>query len=191
MTRDETARESWQASVTEAQPPSMEEVRAGAEKFYRKVRLRNRIEYVACAVAVIAFTIQAFTLNNVLQRAGAAMVVAGTLFAAWQLHRRASAVAPESAGAMPILDFTRMQLARQRDALSSIFWWYILPFLPGLGLIMIGAGQDPAAAAKVPIWVRWVYLAAMVTFLGGIWWLNQRVARKLQGRIDQIDALKA
>ena len=190
MNSDETVRERWQASVTEADLPSLDEVRAGADKFYRKVRLRNRIEYVACTIAVMCFTIYSFTLEHILQRIGSAMVVAGTLIAAWQLHRRASAVPPESGGDMPILDFTRMQLARQRDALTSIFWWYILPFLPGLAVMVIGNGQNPATAANVPIWLRWVALAGMAAVFGGVWWLNQRAARKLQKHIDEIDALK-
>lgn len=118
------------------------------------------------------------------------MVVAAALFAAWQLHRRASAVAPEMAGAEPIYDFVRGQLVRQRDALKSIFWWYILPFLPGMGLVLAGNGLDPAIeAAGPPHWVRWLALAAIFMIFGGIWWLNRLGARKLQKRIDEIDAL--
>jgi len=190
MMSDETARESWQASVTDATLPSLDQVRAGADKFYRRLRMRNAIEYVACVVVVVSFGIYTFTLEHIFQRIGSAMIVAGTLFAAWQLNRRASAVPPESAGEMPIMDFVRMQMVRQRDALKSIFWWYILPFLPGMTVFLIGNGLDPEMAAKTPIWVRWVALTVIVTLLGGVWWLNQHAARKLQGKIDEIDALK-
>ncbi|WEK47577.1 MAG: hypothetical protein P0Y56_04595 [Candidatus Andeanibacterium colombiense] len=190
MTSDETVRESWQASVTEANLPSMDEVRAGADRLYRKVRLRNRIEYAACTVAVACFGVYVFVLEPVLQKIGSALIVAGTVFAAWQLHRRASAVAPEAAGQMPVLDFARAQLARQRDALLSIFWWYLLPFIPGLAIFMAGTitarpphswGQAIGSA---------IGCAVTVGLFAGLWWLNRRVAAKLQKRIDEIDALR-
>jgi hypothetical protein len=190
MKSDETARESWQASVTEAKLPAIEDVRAGADKFYRRLRLRNGIEYVACTVAVAVYGTFIFTFDHPLQKIGSALVILGTLFAAWQLNHRASAVPLEAAGEMSILDFARAQMVRQRDALRSIFWWYILPFLPGIIVVWIGNGQDPEAAARVAIWQRWAAVIVVTALLSVIWWLNQRAARKLQGKIDEIDALK-
>ena len=90
---------------------------------------------------------------------------------------------------MPIYDFLRAQLVRQRDALKSVFWWYMLPFIPGLAMILIGNGMETPAGQGPPIWVRWLALAVMAGVFAGIWWLNQRVARKLQRHIDEIDAL--
>lgn len=118
------------------------------------------------------------------------MVVAGTLFMAWQLHRRASSTPPEKAGTTPIYLFLREQLVRQRDALAGVFWWYMLPFIPGLLVMTVGSAmlraQTHPGASPVP-----GLIAGAVTVLvfGGIWWLNQRVARKLQKRIDDIDGL--
>lgn len=184
------AKQAWQASVDIAGAPPLDEVRKGADKFYRRIKWRNNIEYVACVFAIVVFTIYVFTLPHILQKVGSAMVVIAAIYAPWQLHRRASAVPLESAGAMPIYTFLRGQLVRQRDALKGIFWWYILPFLPGLALVIAGNGRDPATlAAGPPIWVRWLVLAGMVAFIAGIWWLNQHVARKLQKRIEEIDAL--
>jgi hypothetical protein len=184
------AKQAWQASVEIAGAPPLDEVRKGADKFYRVIRRRNAIEYVACVVVIAVFTTYLFTLPHVLHKVGSAMVVAAAIFGPWQLHRRASAVAPAMAGAMPIYDFLRGQLVRQRDALKGIFWWYILPFLPGIALVIAGNGLHPETeAAGPPIWARWAALAGMVSIIGFIWWLNQVVARKLQRRIDEIDAL--
>lgn len=190
MNSDETARESWQATVTEAAPPSMDQVHAGADKFYRRLRLRNMIEYVACVIVVVSFGIYTFTLEHVLQRLGSAMVVIGTLIAAWQLHRRASAVPPEAAGEMPILDFARVQMVRQRDALASIFWWYILPFVPGMVLLNIGSFAAHPPKSAMQMFGAVLAVAAMAGAFGGVWWLNQYWARRLQKHIDEIDALK-
>jgi len=187
---DDPAKEAWQASVEIAGPPPIEDVRKGADKFYRRIRRRNAVEYVACVVVVVAFSTYVFVLPHVLQKIGSAMIVLATFYVAWQLHRRASAEPPEKAGTMPLLAFARAQMLRQRDALRSIFWWYILPFIPGLVVMTLGNGMDPEFAAKgPPLWVRWLVFAGMGAALAGVWWLNQYGARKLQRRIDEIDAL--
>jgi len=187
---DDPAKEAWQASVEIAGAPPLEEVRKGANKFYRTIRRRNAVEYVACVVVVAAFTSYVFVLPHVLQKIGSAMIVLATFYVAWQLHRRASAEPPEKAGTMPLLVFAREQLLRQRDALRSIFWWYILPFIPGLVVMSVGNGLDPGFAAKgPPLWVRWLVFAGLGAALAVVWWLNQLGARKLQRRIAEIDAL--
>jgi hypothetical protein len=177
----------WQASVEIAGSPPLEEVRKGADKFYRAIRVRNWIEYAACAIVVISFGTYVVTLPHLLQKAGSILVIAATLFVAWQLHLRASAEPPERAGTVPLLLFARAQLARQRDALRSVFRWYILPFLPGMSVFMTGTmlaqranGPEPRDALG---------FAVLIAMLAGIWWLNQLGARRLQRHIDEIDAL--
>ena len=179
----------WQASGETYDAPALVEVRARADKFYRKIRRRNLIEYAACIVVVIAFGRNVFVLPHVLQKIGSGWLIVATFYVAWQLHRRGSAVSPDRSGEMPLSTFLCMQLARQRDALRSIFWWYILPFIPGIALILIGNGQDPQMAKHAPIWLRWVGLGATATMFAGVWWLNQLGARKLQRRIEEIDQL--
>ena len=183
-------KQAWQASVAIAGAPPLEEVRAGADKFYRAIRRRNLVEYAACAFVVVVFTFLAFTQPHILQRVGDGLIVLATLYVAWQLHRRASAEPPERAGAMPIYAFLRAQLVRQRDALKGIFWWYMLPFMPGFALSTAGNWLEPT---EMPpggpgLW-QWLSLAGMVALLAGIWWINQVGARKLQRHIDEIDAL--
>ncbi|WP_404710138.1 hypothetical protein [Sphingomonas sp. MMS24-J13] len=179
----------WQTSGEAHDVPALAEVRAKADKFYRQVRRRNLMEYAACVFVVIACSRNAFVLPHILQKIGSAWIVAAAFYVAWQLHRRGSAVAPEKAVDMPIYIFARTQLVRQRDLLRNIFWGYILPFIPGLALVLIGNGQDPELSRHVPIWQRWMALGFIVAAFTGVWWLNQRVARKLQRRIDEIDAL--
>jgi len=189
MTTD-PAKRAWQSSVEVAGALPLDDVRKGADKFYRAIRRRNAIEYIAAAVVVVVFTAYVFTMSNMLQKVGSALIVLAALYAPWQLHRRGSAVPPERAGTMPLYAFLRGQLVRQRDALKGIFGWYILPFVPGLVLINLGNTQDPEFATQgAPPWVKWLVMAAMLAILAGIWWLNQLGARKLQRHIDEIDAL--
>jgi amino acid transporter len=183
-------KQAWQASVEIAGAPPLDEVRKGANKFYRYVKWRNRVEYAACVVVIAIFTYYIFWLPHILHKIGSALVVAAAIYTPWQLHRRASAVPPEMAGAMPIYAFLRSQFVRQRDALRGIFGWYILPFLPGVALVFLGHGADPEMNAAGPApWVRWLAFAGIFSMIGFIWWLNQLGARRLQQRIDEIDAL--
>lgn len=183
-------KQAWQSSVESAAPPPLDEVRAGADKFYRLIRRRNRIEYAAGVVVVAAFGGIAFTSHNGLERIGAVLTVVAALLVLWQLHRRASAIPTDAAGTMPIYAFIRAQLVRQRDALKSVFWWYILPFLPGLAISISSKWGIPGGARVAAAELRNVVTVAIVlAVLAGIWWLNQRGARALQVKIDEIDAL--
>jgi len=181
------AKQAWQRSVVGGGPPPLEEVRKGANKFYRYIKWRNLIEYAACVVVVVTFTSYIFVLPNVLQKIGSGLVILGTFYVAWQLHRRASAEPPEKAGTMPILQFAKTQMIRQRDALRAIFWWYLLPFVPGMVLIVTGTWIGERESG--PEWFDAIGGAVMVAIFVGVWWLNQLGARKLQRHIVEIDAL--
>lgn len=189
MTQD-PAKQAWQATVEIAGAPPLEEVRKGADKLFRKVRLRNAVEYAACAVVVVFGARNVLTAEHMHQQIGMILLMLAALSVTWQLHRRASAVAPERAGETPLYQFLRAQLVRQRDALREVFWWYLLPFVPGFAVIFVGNGLVPELErAGPPIWGRWLFLGGMAALYAGIWWINQIAARKLQRRIDEIDAL--
>lgn len=186
---DDPVKQAWQASVEIAGAPPLEEVRKGAGRFYRFVWWRNFTEYAACAVVVVGFAYYVFTLPMLLQRVGSAAIVLAALYVAWQLHRRASAVPPEAAGTLPLYEFIRAQLVRHRDALRGVFWWYMLPFLPGLVLVLAGSLYAPDTHPDGPGWRDAVGVTVMAAVFYGVWWLNQRAVRKLQSHIDEIDAL--
>jgi hypothetical protein len=189
MTED-PAKQAWQASVETAGPPPLEDVRKGADKFYRTIRLRNRIEYIACLIGIVVFSYQLVSAPTAFHTLGLVFLIAAIVFMAWQLHRRTDPVSPDAAGTMPIYVFQRGQLVRQRDALRSIILWYVLPLLPGFTFIIAGNGIDPEIeAAGPPIWVRWLSLFGLAAVIGFYWWITRLAARKLQRRIDEIDAL--
>ena len=187
---DDPAKQAWQASVEIAGTPPLEEVRKGADKFYRRIRRRNAVEYVACVVVVVAFTTYVFILPHVLQKIGSAMIVLATFYVAWQLHRRASAVPPEKAGTMPLLPVRAGQTASPARRVAVDLLVVHPSVHAGPRGDDAGNGMDPEFAAKgPPLWVRWLVFAGMVAALAGVWWLNQFGARKLQRHIDEIDAL--
>ena len=183
-------KQAWLSSVEIGGSPPLDDVRRSADKFYRRIWWRNMIEYVACAVVVVMGTYRAFTWEHPVHKAGFVLLVAAAIYAPWQLHRRTSPARPEMGLGMPIYEFLRGQLVRQRDALKNIFWWYILPFIPGMALVFAGNGfVAEIEAAGPPIWARWTILAGFGVFFALVIWLNRVVARRMQRRIDEIDAL--
>lgn len=191
MTANDPIVEAWQASVAEAPLPALADLRSGVDRFHRMIVLRNRLEYGASVLVILCFGLYTFMLPSPIARIGAFMIVLGTLFVAWQLYRRASAiVAPAVEGARPLIAHQRAQLVRQRDALAKVWLWYLLPFAPGLGVMMFGPALARGPAALLHMgWGDSLSMLFVAAVFAGIWWLNRRAARKLQKAIDELDAL--
>ena len=191
MDPTESAKAAWQASVADAPPPTLDAMRTTTDRFYRLVRRRNRIEYAAAVLVVIVFTAYTFLLPSPVARIGAGLIVLGTLIMVRQLHRRAAASPPpEAEAALPLIVHQRAQLVRQRDALAKVGRWYLLPFVPGLALMVLAPAVEngPQVLLSMSSGILLATGVLCLVFLG-IWWLNRRAAAKLQKAIDELDAL--
>jgi hypothetical protein len=182
---DDPAKQAWQASVEIAGAPPLEEVRKGVNRFYRFISWRNGIEYVACAIGAISFSVYVFTVSHLFQKVGSVMIAGGVPrgVAAPSTGLRARA---DAAGLMPLLEFARRQLTRQRDALRGLFRWYVLPFLPGLTMIVVGNSSARMVAIG---WPEGLFLAGLIVLFGGVFRLNLHFASEVRDHIDEIDAL--
>ncbi len=172
----------WREQPLEETPPmTLEFIHARA--FQSRVRRRNVIEYVASAVVVVTFGAYTVVLPYAVLRIASGLVIAGVLTVVWQLYRRASARPAPHADA---LSFHRAELVRQRDALRSAWLWYLMPFMPGLGLFAIGMAMTQPHAP-----LAWkLSLPAFTGLYVAFWiWINVRGRKRLQGEIDDLDAL--
>lgn len=191
MTPDEYARSNWQSASGAGTIPTIDVLRARTESFRRTIWRRNLIEYVAGALVIAGFSFTLVAIPLPLMKVASALIIAGTVYVLWQLRRRAGNLASaDYSGAVPVLVHQRASLVRQRDALEGVFWWYILPFLPGMALFFAA----PVLAFPPDLWsegfVRVVASAAiLLAIMVGTWWINQRAARTLQAQIEEIDAL--
>lgn len=168
--------------------PSPEELGRLAHRLDRRVRLRNALEYGAGAIPILAFGAMAIAPVEPLMRLAGAAIVLGVLVVMYGLHRRAGASRVED-WATPILDHHRAQLVRQRDALESVWRWYLAPLVPGLALLFAGVWQivrDNAGASAATAHILPPVLIAGIVFVG-IHWLNRVAARRLTHAIDALD----
>ena len=167
---------------------SLAEIHQKARSLEKKVRWRNAREYIASAVVILGFSPTLFHKDSWMMQAGAALIIAGTIYVVWRMHRHASARAVPDAGEA-LRAFHREELIRQRDALRSVGRWYLAPFVPGMVLVMMGRWfQSHVGGRSLAMDHLGILLASALVaqVFGGIWWLNQRGADHLQKQIDQL-----
>lgn len=177
----------WQDQPVENAPMPLEEIRRKAQQFEKRIDRRNLREYIGGAVGLAVFTYYIFKFPSPMTRAGSALVIAGMLCIMVQIYRRASpGKLPADLAWTASLQYHRRELARQRDLLRSVSWWYIAPLLPGL--LVFTAGTMPP---HVPGWVYLVLGLFYLVVFGGIIWVNHRAAVSVSRQIAELDNLES
>ena len=163
---------------------SLEEVRAQAQRFQKRIRNRNLREYSAMVLAIVmAIPLAVFLRSFPLIVVAMGLIIAGTLVIAYQFRKRMSTRSfTADAASVSCLEFYRRELERQRDANLSIWAWYILPMLPGTAMMLIGMAFIPALGPVVALFYAVAFTAAFI--LTGV--ANKRAARRLQQQIDEL-----
>jgi len=195
MSGSHDAKTIWQNQETEGTIVTFEDIRGRAAKFEKRIRNRNLREYIASAIVIAVFGLYAWFFPGWMLKLGSGMIVAATIFVVWQLHRRGRAHAvPDGATAAGLLAFHREELVRQRDTVRTVWSWYLLPFVPGLVLMMLGRyfqihlpGRPIAEDHLVIIF----FSIIMALFFVIILLLNLWGAARLQNRIHELDKLRA
>lgn len=193
MTERDPLQDIWQELRTNKEEETFKmttaEIRLKAGAFQAKIRTRNRMEYVASALVIGVFAWMAWLVPPVLAKAGAVLVILGTVYVVWQLHRRGRA-APEAGidRAASLAAFHRAELMRQREALSTVWRWYLLPFVPGIALFLAGvsfAADNPAPEAVKLVSFGFSASICAAVF-GGVWWLNAKAVKVLDAEIEAL-----
>ena len=186
--KDQKLKELWQSQKTEGVRMTVAEVQASSGKFQRRIQGRNAREYVASAVMVVFFGFEFWRDGDLLVRIGFALLIAGLCYLAWQLHVRASwSPLPKDAGLSSYVEYKRRELERQRDALNSVWRWYLGPLVPGMAVLLLAFFRANPGHLKHPAFIvvpEAIFFAA-VSFV--IAKLNSNAARRLQKEIDELD----
>jgi len=173
----------WQSQTLDTRAISLEEVRAKARRFERTVVRRNLREYVAAAIVVAGYGWIMWLGPSSTIRAGAGMVIVGTIFIVYRLRTRGAALSlPADLGLKSALDFHCVELVRQRDLLRSVWLWYLLPIVPGMLVAQIGRVLEHPERLQQVIVIGVVIVAGAA----GVQELNRRAAVRIQERIDRL-----
>ncbi len=173
---------------------SLADVHLHAQRFQSRVRLRNAIEYVAAAFVVVFFGWRALTAPEPIVQVGAGLIMAGALYVCWQLYRlgRAATRGEMDAGAQSWAAFHRGELVRQREALRTVWSWYLAPFVPGMLVFMAGVAFTEANPAPVParLIIFLVGTGIVAAVFGAIAWVNALAVKKLDTQIEALDQVR-
>lgn len=178
----------WKAQSAEPlQALSSEELTQKAALFHQRIARRNRRERLSAAIVVPVFLAYVWIFPHWASKLGALLIVVGVFVVLWQLKRRAESADPAAALGQDLLAFHRAELIRQRDALRSVWLWYLGPLLPGLALFLWGRQQELATPAA-QAWHPWIHAITAAVLLA-VALLNLWVARRLQRQIDALDEM--
>lgn len=168
--------------------PNMLESRS--QRLESRIRNRNRFEYLAGGIVIIASLLLGGWLllggpvgqPDLMVGGGFVALALGALVSMIQLRRKTGgAMLPD--GAQSSVNSYRAELIRQRDALHSVFGWYIAPFLPGFLLIYGASFLDPSAV----LWAVLLPAVITVAFLVWVVWANRRAAACIDEEIVALD----
>jgi len=178
-------RDLWQSQEVEEMRISVGELRAKAAKFQSRIHWRNAREYGAALVVIVIFGRAFWRNSHIVPRIASALIIAGAIYIVWHLCKwGAPKFLPADMGRADCVRFYRGELERQRDLLRSVWKWYIGPLIPGTALSLIyGVAIAPPAR-------RWYQVVGVAMLAACIWivgWMNQRAARRLDGRIADLE----
>ncbi|HEV7607513.1 MAG TPA: hypothetical protein VGO61_09265 [Steroidobacteraceae bacterium] len=178
----------WQRLPTIPVSVSPAEIRARAERLQAHIRRRNRTEYIATFITAAGLVWYASLGISWLWSAGAVLTALGSGIYAFAWHRLGRAAAIPDLQTTTLLDFHRAELARQRDALRSM-WRLGLPMLPGITLLLIGWWN--VAVTRLPF-TQLVMTAAIVGLLSVVvvMWttiLQFAGAARFQRMLEELD----
>jgi uncharacterized membrane protein YdjX (TVP38/TMEM64 family) len=112
-------------------------------------------------------------------------MIAGIAYVLYHMRSRAGArTTPTDARLKASVEFYRHELERQRDALRAVWSWYLLPFVPGILAAYVAAAVTRGFSVR--------YLVAVGITVGvfaAVWALNLRAARRLDGKIRELNAM--
>jgi hypothetical protein len=171
----------WQEQEREERIMPLDEIRAKAERLDARTRRWRVVTALLFILLLISEALQVWRQEALLERAGDSLTIAALVYVAYRFRRQRMPAPAAALGRTNWVEFYRAELARQRD-LSMDNWGYLLPFVPGVALALVGRGLGARSLSQTTA----VIVAGVALFLGVAWW-NSYTARKLQNEIDALD----
>lgn len=171
----------WGSQPREEHQMSVEDVRSKAERLEQRVRSLNLATAALLAAVILVEAWQIWRSREIVERVGDLLTITAFLYVAFRFRGNVAVRSmPAGLGLTGSVHFYSDQLARRRD-LSAYPWRFLLPFVPGVALSLLGGALDgsPAQAAAVVTF-------GVALFVAAAWWEKRR-ARRIQDQIDELD----
>jgi hypothetical protein len=121
----------------------------------------------------------------------AILVVMGVVFV--RERRRARALLPDPGAPLRArVEAEIAELEHQRRLLGGVLWWYVLPFLAVVGLLLWGVHAALPGPVTSEAWLRIGWFGATCVGLGGaVVWLNRvAVRRSIEPQLRDLQRLR-
>ena len=187
---DEELKVIWKASNERMQSINLHSIQLNnmneqIKKFEKTIRRRNNIEILAAIGIIACFGFYASIKPEPLAKIGAILTMLYAFNVIYQLKKTAS-MQPSfdimSSLKEQLIDYQMYILAEQK-LLKNVFYWYLLPMLPGLVLFLIGTGITPIQAVAY----FGVFVPLGFTF---VYYINRKtVERKFRPLLEDIDEI--
>ena len=163
----------WRQQPPGGQTMSVEQLRAKAKEFDMKVKRGGLVGGLMVAVLLVKNAWEVWTDIDVVERAGDLLMFLALLYIVYRFFRYARAhVAPSTLGQTNCVEHYRSRLVRQHE-LSRDGWKYILPFAPGIILILFARVLQGRPASTVAALI----VFALALFAGVLWTIARSTAR--------------
>jgi hypothetical protein len=145
---------------------------------FRKTMRRSRLSLLVAAGIPAAFGAWACLGRSATDFIAGGMMITIAVYLVWQIARKNQT----PGGGAVSREFLRGELERQRDALRSMWWWFIGPFL---GALILFAAR--LALTHPEVWYNVLpFTALSLVWAVALGKLSGRAASKLQREIDTL-----
>ena len=179
--RPDEMHDTWRSQPVSPTPMSREELRRKSQQCERGMRRAVWIGVAlsGCSAALCAWFF--YLLPHTAARIGFSLTFGGEVLFTWQFLKLRRPVVEQ---ARPTATAYRAHLVRQRDLALNAWWKFLLPFIPGPALVLLGF--------LVPEWGFVPSLLATSVYLASPIALTVPLARRKVRRLDrEIAALDA
>lgn len=173
----------WRRQPQEGPKMSQEEIRTKAREFDRRVKRWKVVGGITFALLLAKNVWEVWVDTDLIERVSDLLLALALLYVAFWFrgHVRAETT-PATLGLTNCVEHYRSRLARQRD-LSRDSWKWVLPFVPGIGLNVLGGMLETRSMSQM---VTLVVLS--VALFAGVLWVNARTARQLEREIAALES---
>jgi hypothetical protein len=173
----------WRRQPQAGHTLSLDEIRTKAQDFDRKVKQWRDVTGLLFALLIAKNAWEVWVDTDIVERAGDSLLLAALLYVVYRFGRRARAnAAAARLGQASCLEHYRAQLVRQRE-LSRDGWTFVLPFAPGLILMVFARALQGRPASQMV-----VMIALTVALFVGVIWTISRSRRKLEREIAALES---
>ena len=141
-------------------------------KMEKAIKRRDRLEITVAACMIPLFVHMAIKSSALLAKTGAAIIAGTCILVIFRLIRaRRISVREDAASTIRHqLLVSLQQLNQQIQLVSTVLWWYLLPFFVGVTCLFYSASYSALNKA--------FYTAAVMVLYGYIYYLNRKTLKK-------------